>query len=87
MREEEEEHLCRLSRDDKKGDFVNDDDDDVDMLERKKISTVLKKCRFRSATNNTPFLPFLPINRAKKKKKRKKKERRDFDVFLFYPKP
>ena len=39
---EEEEHLCRLSRDDKKGDFVNDDDDDddVDMLEkRKKIST------------------------------------------------
>ena len=27
---EEEEHLCRLSRDDKKGDFVNDDDDDDD---------------------------------------------------------
>ena len=58
---EEEEHLCRLSRDDKKGDFVNDDDDDdddVDMLERKKISTVLKKCRFRSATNNTLVFVF-----------------------------
>ena len=66
---EEEEHLCRLSRDDKKGDFVNDDDDDVDMLERKKISTVLKKCRFRSATNNTP------INHAKKKKKEKKRKK------------
>ena len=75
---EEEEHLCRLSRDDKKGDFVNDDDDDdVDMLERKKISTVLKKCRFRSATNNTflsHFYHFYHIftNPEKKKKKEKK---------------
>ena len=63
---EEEEHLCRLSRDDKKGDFVNDDDDDdddVDMLERKKISTVLKKCRFRSATPHQ--------SHAKKKRKKK----------------
>jgi len=64
---EEEEHLCRLSRDDKKGDFVNDDDDDVDMLERKKISTVLKKCRFRSAT---------PHQSHAKKKKRKKKRKK-----------
>ena len=80
---EEEEHLCRLSRDDKKGDFVNDDDDDddVDMLEkRKKISTVLKKCRFRSATNNTflsHFYHFYHIftNHAKKKKKEKKRKK------------
>jgi hypothetical protein len=45
------------------------------MLERKKISTVLKKCRFRSAT---------PHQSRKKKKKKGKKKKEGTLTFCFF---